>query len=1107
MADQSSSPLGLPPTVWIALVVGLAGVFAAKHQPFQEVRPVDSNVAAYRHTPSEDQDIEAREWQDPFSAVAIARRGHPSAELSGADAGPRDLTPHTIERLAAKIPAAGNRVLILGAMLPGAPYANDIETRRRMRYAILAGLFNSGFVSENSEHIGYLTLPPFNKETAQVQDVAAYEWFKSESTTAGTPPTQALLLWLDQDAFRESPLARFATIINSIVKQRVDPKTVSAAIIGPADSDGLKVMSAELDQPPMGQPPKGGCEILEESKRDLSIYSPLATALDWWIISDTVKQRYDDRRDEDQGDHFKDRCARIALYRTIPSDFTVARGLYAELQYRGIRNVSEIALITERDTLYARLISRYFNGCEGGEDIKNEFTVIGGKERGDGGRFKPLCFTYDKGIDGLAPPAPDASGSPQSESPAKSAAPAQAQAPTTQETATGPGQLDYLRRLADELAARRNDPTCRWLARTLTMGDQSEIQQRCGHNIKAIGIVGSDIYDKLLVLQALRRAFPRDIFFTTDLDARLTDAENLPWTHSLVVGSGLGLSLRGELQGSIPPFRDSYQTATYYSTLQAVNGFLNEPNPSPIDLAWTLRAHIFEVGHAQAFDVSADRHPEFQCNPKGRCASIAAWRQLPPWSTGSAKTILLAGVLALVIAACVAALAMGASWMLQLFGKAKDASPAAEDDTAHFNRRIINIIVTTMGIAVLSMWAWGSLVTTLKNDDSRIPPPIFSGASHWGGSMFEALSVLMVVTLVIRGQRKLRSNAQKMLVAFDFPNAQAAIDALAIAYRKSLTPENRRKERWWFPIRRLSGNKQDPGPEIPTAPKHAAEPEAPELPGSSELEVLVGQYLYRGRWTARFRRVAIATILASALLLILEYILMLFEFNLGVSLVNGFSLVDVHYVERGVEDAISLFNLLAIQFLIFWVADAMLLTRSFALALMQDRPKWPKSVRQRQSTELGMAEPWVSMWLDLRLIAWRTGQVASLIWYPSLMIAAMAVAALNVEFGQIGFASNPIALLISAGFVIGAAVLLRGVAENWRGDVLFRVQNARLRELGAPDQDAGKVAQLSRLSKRVESLSDGAFAPYSQQPMVRAVLVPALTYGATAGMQYLHLST
>ena len=142
-----------------------------------------------------------------------------------------------------------------------------------------------------------------------------------------------------------------------------------------------------------------------------------------------------------------------------------------------------------------------------------------------------------------------------------------------------------------------------------------------------------------------------------------------------------------------------------------------------------------------------------------------------------------------------------------------------------------------------------------------------------------------------------------------------------------------------------------------------------------------------------------------------------------------------------------------------------------------------------------------------RSIAWRTGRVAALIWYPSLMIAAMAVAALTVSFGAFGFASNPIALIISAGFVVCAAVVLRQVAESWRSDVLFKLDDARLYGLEPSNQGLVVPAQLEQLSQRVTALSDGAFAPYSEQPMVRAVLVPALTYGATAGLQYLHLGS
>jgi hypothetical protein len=1089
MADQSSSPLGLPPTVWIALVVGLAGAFAANHSPFQDARPPDQGVPAYRHTPSDDQDIEARQWEDPFTAVAVARRAHPDVQ-PGPSAAVDKTTPaaasrtepaHDIKRLRAAVHShVSDRLLVLGAMVPGAPYADDMETRRRTRYAVLAGLSTAGYVPDDAQHIGYANLSLPQVGTDAGREIAAYEWFHVESTADTTQRPRILVLWLDQDNFRDAPLHRFSDIVNFIAPMELGSGAVSQVILGPADSDGLKEMSSELDQ---------GCNSLSTPVRDISIFSPRATALDRWIVSDAVKQGHSVTPSEPHADHFHDRCEHVFLYRTVASDFTVLQSLYQELKYRGIQSVSEIALITERDTLYARLISLYFNGCGGtdaADPIDTHFIVNDNTDPS-----KPLCFTYLRGLDGMAPPAPDSSESSRAPD-AKSATSAGAtgQEPVVPDAATGQGQLDYLRRLTLQLSALRDDPTCRWISKELNLGDQSHAAGRCARRIKAIGVVGSDVYDKLLVLQALRSAFPRYIFFTTDLDARLTDAQNLAWTRELVVGSSLGLSLRPELQGTIPSFRDTYQTATYYSTLRATQTF-SEPHPiadAVIDMTWTGQPRIFEIGRTQAFDLTVDTAADTPCKTKWNCLSIAANPSPPLWITGSGGSRLIVAGVTMLTVLLIAGTAMGDQWVIQLI------TPLfSRGSSQQARRRLVMALFTLIAIALLSVFAWAALVHSLTKHGQRVPPPIFSGASHWAASMVEALSILAVITLVIRGQRKLAANAREMLTEFGFP---VPVSQLIYSYREWLrlptTPRRRRcKERVWLPLRRLSGNKRDP---LPTN-------------DLSELENLISQYLYRGQWQARLVRVGFVTLVASFLVLSLEYILMIFEFNLGISFVKGFALVDTHYVERGVEDFISLVNLLAVQFLIFWVADAMLLTRSFALALKEDKSAWPDSVIAHQMQNLGLSKGWTALWLDLRLIAWRTGRVAALIWYPSLMIAAMAAAALTVNFGEFGFASNPIALIISAGFVVGAAVVLRRVAELWRSDVLFKLDDARLYGLEPANQGLVNPAQLDQLSHRVTSLSDGAFAPYSQQPMVRAVLVPALTYGATAGLQYLHLGS
>src|SRR5580692_4381417 len=90
MQDRSSNPLGLAPSTWITMAVALMGIFALKQYPFQDSRPADLWVPVYSHTATEDQDVEARLWQDPLAAVETARRGSEPPASKPAEA-PADL--------------------------------------------------------------------------------------------------------------------------------------------------------------------------------------------------------------------------------------------------------------------------------------------------------------------------------------------------------------------------------------------------------------------------------------------------------------------------------------------------------------------------------------------------------------------------------------------------------------------------------------------------------------------------------------------------------------------------------------------------------------------------------------------------------------------------------------------------------------------------------------------------------------------------------------------------------------------------------------------------------------------------------------------------------
>jgi len=201
-------------------------------------------------------------------------------------------------------------------------------------------------------------------------------------------------------------------------------------------------------------------------------------------------------------------------------------------------------------------------------------------------------------------------------------------------------------------------------------------------------------------------------------------------------------------------------------------------------------------------------------------------------------------------------------------------------------------------------------------------------------------------------------------------------------------------------------------------------------------------------------------------------------------------------------EAISLTSLFATQFLILWTADALLLSRSFILALWRDQPLWPGAVLKKAHDALGLDSERATLWMNLRLIGRRTNGVARLVWYPSAVIAVTAVALLTIQYREFQFANNPIALVASALFVIASAIALRGAAESFRRGVKHKLEDDRLRE---QKSQSASASQITTLLDRVLALREGAFAPYSEQPIVRAVLVPAATYAATIALQYLQV--
>ncbi len=274
------------------------------------------------------------------------------------------------------------------------------------------------------------------------------------------------------------------------------------------------------------------------------------------------------------------------------TDAQLADEIFAELQLRGVslakpHTTDHVVLLSEWDTFYGRMLSLTYGAVlavrSGRAGNRAEFVK---QYLSDGKLPENLHpYAYLRGLDGRtvcqAGSADCAQPKPTDQKQNRPDSFQQiVQWKPEANKAEGPGQFDYLSRTG-----------------ALLEDLQRELQLSHRGEIKAIGIVGSDVYDVLLILQALRPRFPNALFFTTELDARLWNPKDREWARNLIVAGSYGLTLHRDLQQRIAPFRDSSQTALFAATLAALD-------TKGIDIFNDMSPRRFEIGNTTAVDLS-----------------------------------------------------------------------------------------------------------------------------------------------------------------------------------------------------------------------------------------------------------------------------------------------------------------------------------------------------------------------------------------------------------------------------------------------------------------------------------------------------------------------
>ncbi len=534
-------------------------------------------------------------------------------------------------------------LLVMPVMVPGGNYSEDREVRIRSRYAIVSALGRSGYVPEDAERIGVLRLPWPNQQAlrAQQRDLknqtsisrlwndpgrapahpfgsnagkpplsmdVRFEWYRRKVFSTADPSVErhshVLVLWLDDTFFDDAPLLRLALLVRPFVfapgSNEVVPNR-AFAVIGPRRSSMLRAMLPKWEHDEQKPPPDDTSNLHPFTRSVLEhvdLYCATPSAMDEVLIGTEINPYKPPRSAVIE--KLKAHAGFKSVRNFCATDAQLAHELFDELELRKagvVQGKNHIVLISEWDSFFARMLSLTYGAelaIRKNAAKENEPRLTRAKyvesftSRSPGPPRTPdnfHSFVYLRGLDGqtvASASAKENAGADRSAtSPASGNRPSGAKEwEPDANRAEGHAQFDYLGRIGDRLAAL-----------------QRSLQREQDARIAAIGIVGSDVYDTLLILQALRQRFSSALFFTTDLDVRVLSPRERDWARNLIVVSSYGLSLHSALQGDVAPFRDSTQTAQFAATLAALGH-------RALQNVETIPPRRFEIGNHHAIDLS-----------------------------------------------------------------------------------------------------------------------------------------------------------------------------------------------------------------------------------------------------------------------------------------------------------------------------------------------------------------------------------------------------------------------------------------------------------------------------------------------------------------------
>jgi uncharacterized integral membrane protein len=1008
------------------------------------------------------------------------------------------------------------QVHVLGIFVEGSAYAEAREVRLRLRYAAQMAFASQDFKPADRNHLGNVSLfwpkrdelkgadasvlkpkielVGFNSKSLQAGGDKRlpinipFEWFVKDGESGDGAGRQAVLvLWLKEEDFADYPLVRLVrlqeALTNQVISQNKPPSTkarlaldrpvplqqaltqqviyqygsapkktrrnspcrrahakmsvasvpkntqkttVDLKIIGPRSLDMLERMDNDLNRISSEEIRN----LLERSKDPmLHSFSPFQSFLldvknncFWrkWI------QEAGDKRgpasSEEQKNELKLRGVSSTEDRgkvpVILVEDTLSEQLKNELKRRGVNPIedrSKVAVVFEGDTLYGRTCSKTFcNKCGWGA----------------------VDHVYLRGLDGIpSRRIEDESKSKENRESDKSGAsedgqPSSATKGQPAEYPVGDRQFDYARRMA------------------------ASLEDRCaGEPLEAIGIFGSDVSDKLILLQALRKQFPGDTyFFTTDLDARYLDPGVLPDTRNLLIASTYPLDPSKVKAGQdeelvarinrIPPFRDSNQTAVFFACLKALGSRVNDP-PKP-KLYEVGRKSFIELPDTTAINTFNAKKPLVWVLLVFTIAGLFCWERFFP-----------IGI------------------------RGREKSCAIEVLETSRNWRVLIVII--FGLITIGGISYYAISYTVNNDSE--PFRLLEGVSTWPTEIIRLAAVFLSVIFLIFAWYKHRICRLKLWS--EFLAQEGGEDVAATELETFLSKkkeelrwkENKEKKstnhweklRWFFRTRSI---------------------QYPFLEKDLSVEELLKCYLTNGLLSHRCLRV-IGWLLAYTLVVIVLYKCRI----LSSASPSARGILALRF------DTVMLVSCtISFWFLAFYVLDATRMALHMIKRLGGSHSNWPRPYMKNFCRKRLMDPDDLEGYADVKFVAFYTKEASCIVVYPFIVLAVMIVA--RSQFFDRW--SWPVSVIIFLALVILFIVLcsfsIRRAARGVKEDALKELDSLRLKSIASDGplswrhqifHNANYTALIERAYEDIKSEADGAYAPWFLDRAAGAFLIPS----------------